>query len=73
MTRDELRNAIGSACDHMRRGGLTTVDYMEQFSWLLFRKSFEETGKGDAAGDRGDDGGGAGGGVSGGVVNQCPK
>jgi type I restriction enzyme M protein len=27
----------------MRREGLTTMDYMEQFSWLLFLKSFEET------------------------------
>ncbi len=43
MTRDELRNAINNACDIMRREGLTTMDYMEQLSWLLFLKSFEET------------------------------
>ena len=43
MTRDELRNAIGNACDIMRREGLTTMDYMEQLSWLLFLKSLEET------------------------------
>lgn len=27
----------------MRREGLITIDYMEQLSWLLFLKSFEET------------------------------
>jgi len=27
----------------MRREGLTSMDYMEQLSWLLFLKSFEET------------------------------
>jgi type I restriction enzyme M protein len=43
LTRDELRNAINNACDIMRREGLTTMDYMEQLSWLLFLKSFEET------------------------------
>jgi len=43
MTRDELRSAINNACDIMRREGLTTMDYMEQLSWLLFPKSFEET------------------------------
>jgi len=43
MTREELRNAINNACDIMRREGLTTMDYMEQLSWLLFLKSFEET------------------------------
>ena len=43
MTRDELRNAINNACDIMRREGLTTMDYMEQLSWLLFLKSFEKT------------------------------
>ncbi|MDH7484929.1 MAG: type I restriction-modification system subunit M N-terminal domain-containing protein [Anaerolineae bacterium] len=45
MTREELRNAINNACDIMRREGLTTMDYMEQLSWLLFLKSFEETEK----------------------------
>ena len=56
MTRDELRNAINHACDIMQREGLTTMDYMEQLSWLLFLKSFEETdaplrrGSGQAAG-----------------------
>ena len=43
MTREELRNAISNACDIMRREGLTTMDYMEQLSWLLFLKSFAET------------------------------
>jgi type I restriction enzyme M protein len=43
MNRDELRNTISNACDIMRRKGLTTMDYMEQLSWLLFLKSFEET------------------------------
>jgi len=43
VTRDKLRNAINNACDIMRREGLTTMDYMEQLSWLLFLKSFEET------------------------------
>jgi len=43
LTRDEPRNAINNACDIMRREGLTTMDYMEQLSWLLFLKSFEET------------------------------
>jgi hypothetical protein len=31
----------------MRREGLTIMDYMEQLSWLLFLKSFEETEKSD--------------------------
>ena len=43
MTQDELRNAISHACDIMRREGLTTMDYTEQLSWLLFLKSSEET------------------------------
>jgi len=43
MIHNELRNAINNACDIMRREGLTTMDYMEQLSWLLFLKSFEET------------------------------
>ena len=43
MTHEELRNAINNACDTMRREGLTTMDYMEQLSWLLFLKSFEES------------------------------
>jgi len=38
---DELRNAIANACDIMRREGLTTMDYMEQLSWLLFLKSLQ--------------------------------
>jgi hypothetical protein len=42
MTREELRNTINSAFDIMRREGLTTMDYIEQLLWLLF-KSFEET------------------------------
>jgi len=29
----------------MRREGLTTMDYMEQLSWLLFLKSFEGAAK----------------------------
>lgn len=45
MTREGLRNAISNACDIMRREGLMTMDYMEQLSWLLFLKFFEETEK----------------------------
>jgi hypothetical protein len=36
LTRDKLRNAINNACDIMRREGLTTMNYTEQLSWLLF-------------------------------------
>jgi len=43
MTLEELRNAIANAYNIIRREGLTTMDYMEQLSWLLFLKSFEET------------------------------
>jgi len=43
MTRDKLRNAINNAGDIMWREGLTTMDYMEQLSWLLFLKSLEQT------------------------------
>lgn len=39
MTRDQLRNAI--ACDIKRREGLmSTMDYVEQLSWLLLLDSF---------------------------------
>jgi hypothetical protein len=45
---------------------------MEQLSWLLFLKSFEEAERwsGDASRDRGHDRGGAGEGVSRGAVER---
>lgn len=41
--RDEVRQAVKSACDAMRVEGVPPRDYVEQLSWLFFLKAFEET------------------------------
>ena len=41
--RQEVQQAIKSACDHMRTEGVPPRDYVEQLSWLFFLKAFEET------------------------------
>src|SRR5260370_42268584 len=43
MSRESLANDVWRACDIMRRGDGTTgiMEYMEQLSWLLFLKVFE--------------------------------
>jgi type I restriction enzyme M protein len=44
MSRDSLANDVWRACDIMRRDDGTTgiMEYMEQLSWLLFLKAFED-------------------------------
>src|SRR5262245_16622036 len=41
--RQEVQQAIDSACDQMRSEGVHPRDYVEQLSWLFFLKAFEET------------------------------
>src|SRR5687767_14133494 len=41
--RDEVKQAVKSACDGMRIEGVPPHNYVEQLSWLFFLKSFEET------------------------------
>ena len=40
--RRELANEIEQVCEIMRRDGLTILGYMEQLSWLIFLKVFED-------------------------------
>src|SRR5689334_494385 len=44
MSREELEGKIWRACDIMRRDDGTTgiMEYMEQLSWMLFLKAFED-------------------------------
>ncbi len=44
MNRRDLANKIWSACDIVRRDDGTTsiLDYMEQLSWMIFLKVFED-------------------------------
>jgi len=42
MRRKELANKIEQLCEIMRRDGLTILGYMEQLSWLIFLKIFED-------------------------------
>ena len=44
MNRKDLANKIWSACDIMRRDDGTTgvLEYMEQLSWMIFLKVFED-------------------------------
>src|SRR5438128_12176953 len=41
--RQEVQQAVKSACDQMRIEGVPPRDYVEQLSWLFFLKAFEET------------------------------
>ncbi|RLF03383.1 MAG: N-6 DNA methylase [Thermoprotei archaeon] len=45
MRRKELANKIEQICEIMRRDGLTILGYMEQLSWLIFLKIFEDLEK----------------------------
>ena len=45
MYRRELANKIEQICEIMRRDGLTILGYMEQLSWLVFLKVFEDLEK----------------------------
>jgi type I restriction enzyme M protein len=45
MERRELANKIEQVCEIMRRDGLTILGYMEQLSWLIFLKIFEDLEK----------------------------
>jgi type I restriction enzyme M protein len=45
MERRELANKIEHICEIMRRDGLTILGYMEQLSWLIFLKIFEDLEK----------------------------
>jgi len=45
MERRELANKIEHVCEIMRRDGLTILGYMEQLSWLIFLKIFEDLEK----------------------------
>ena len=45
MERRELANKIEQICEIMRRDGLTILGYMEQLSWLIFLKIFEDLEK----------------------------
>ena len=42
MDRQTLKNKIDRCCDIMRDDGLVPLQYVEQLSWLLFLKLFEE-------------------------------
>jgi len=40
--RQEVRNAVKNACDHMSADGVTPRDYAEQLAWMFFLKAFDE-------------------------------
>jgi type I restriction enzyme M protein len=40
--RQEVQQAVKSACDALREDGVQPRDYVEQLSWLFFLKAFEE-------------------------------
>jgi len=42
MNRQELKNKINRCCDIMRDDGLVPLQYVEQLSWLLFLKLFDD-------------------------------
>ena len=44
MNRKDLANDIWEACNTMRRDGGTSgvLEYMEQLSWMIFLKVFED-------------------------------
>ncbi|MCM8832154.1 MAG: type I restriction-modification system subunit M [Candidatus Omnitrophica bacterium] len=45
MNRQELKNKLNRCCDIMRDDGLVPLQYIEQLSWLLFLKLFDEQEK----------------------------
>lgn len=46
MNRRELASKIEHVCEVMRRDGLTILGYVEQLSWLIFLKVFEDLEEG---------------------------
>lgn len=42
MNRQELKNKLNRCCDIMRDDGLVPIQYVEQLSWLLFLKLFDD-------------------------------
>jgi len=42
LNRRKIANKIEQVCEVMRRDGLTILGYMEQLSWLIFLKVFED-------------------------------
>lgn len=42
MNRQELKNKLNKCCDIMRDDGLVPLEYIEQISWLLFLKLFDD-------------------------------
>jgi len=42
MNRQEIKNKLNSCCDKMRDDGLVPLQYIEQLSWLLFLKLFDD-------------------------------
>jgi len=42
MNRQELKNKLNRCCDIMRDDGLVPLQYVEQLSWLLFLKLFDD-------------------------------
>ncbi len=42
MSREELKNKLNRCCDIMRDDGLVPLQYIEQLSWLLFLKLFDD-------------------------------
>ena len=40
--RQEVQQAIKSACDQLRDDGVDPRDYVEQLAWLFFLKAFDE-------------------------------
>jgi len=45
MNRGELKNKLNRCCDIMRDDGLVPLQYVEQLSWLLFLKLFDDREK----------------------------
>ncbi|RKY83049.1 SAM-dependent DNA methyltransferase, partial [candidate division KSB1 bacterium] len=42
MNRQELKNKLKRCCDIMRDDGLVPLQYVEQLSWILFLKLFND-------------------------------
>jgi len=42
MNRQEIKNKLNRCCDIMRDDGLVPLQYIEQLSWLLFLKLFDD-------------------------------
>ena len=40
--RQEVQQAVKSACDQLRSDGVNPRDYVEQLAWLFFLKAFDE-------------------------------